>query len=436
MDDTHGTAAHAELNTLVDDLFRRQAARIVSTLTRVFGPGYLSLAEDVTQETLIAALRQWPYSGVPDNPSAWLMTVARNRALDAIRRERVQARGYADIATLQAAWDELEQAVDLLDHEPRDDQLRMMFTCCHPALSREARVALTLKTLGGLSVPEIARAFLVKEETIARRLVRARRALRERRVSFAVPAAAELPFRLDSVMDALYLLFNEGYSAHSGGALVRHDLCAEAIRLASLLAEHPVGNVPRVHALLALLLLQASRLPARTDDAGDLLLLEDQDRALWDRRLTRAGLLELARAASGETLSVYHLQAEIAACHSVAPNYPSTDWRRILRCYDDLLALAPSPVVALNRAVALAMVDGPEAGIAALDAIRASPGIASYHLFHATLGELWRRAGDDREAAVHLTRALQIGGTDPERRFLQARLDGLGVEAGRATRDA
>lgn len=430
MDDSPGSGpetvpASAEVQSLVDDLFRRQAAQIVSTLTRILGPGYLSLAEDVTQETLIVALRQWPYRGVPDNPAAWLMTVARNRALDAIRRERVQARGYRDIAALQSAQDELAATIDLLDHELRDDLLRMMFTCCHPALSREARVALTLKTLGGLSVPEIARAFVAREETIAQRLVRAKRTLREHRVSFATPEAAELPSRLDSVLDVLYLLFNEGYSALSGEALIRHELCDEAIRLTMLLVERPVGDIPRVHALLALMLLQTSRLTARTDAVGNLLRLAEQDRSLWDRRLIRMGLVELARSAEGDTLSAYHLQAEIAACHAVARDYASTDWRGILRCYDELLALTPSPVVALNRAVALAMIAGPEAGIAALERIQPTAGVESFYLFHATRGELFRRAGDDAQAARSLTRALQLGGTAPERRLLSASLASL-----------
>lgn len=416
----------AHVQTIVDDLFRRQAAQIVSTLTRYLGPDYLTLAEDVTQETLIAALRQWPHRGVPANPAAWLMTVARNRAIDAIRRERTEARGYRDLAALQAAHDGLTGAVEFTSHDLRGDQLRMMFICCHPALSREARVALTLRTLGGLSVPEIARAFLAREATVAQRLVRAKRILREQRVAFTTPDDAELPARLASVQDVLYLLFNEGYSAHSGAALIRHDLCAEAIRLTSLLAEHPLGDTPSVHALLALLLLQGSRLAARTDDTGNLLLLERQDRTRWDRRMIQAGLLELSRSAHGPALSLYHLQAEIAACHAIAPSYTATDWRRILRCYDELLEMQPSPVISLNRAVALAMVHGPQAGIAELERMRHAPGIEGYHLFHATLGELWRRSGDERQAALHVTAALRYGGTDPERRFLQERLDELG----------
>jgi RNA polymerase sigma-70 factor (ECF subfamily) len=414
MTDSALSTQHA---ALLEDLFRRQAARIVAALTRYLGPQHLALAEDALQETFITALRSWSYRGVPDNPPAWLMTVARNKALDVVRRERellVKQGELAREAELHARAGELEQAVEWLDDDLRDDQLRMIFTCCHPALAREAQVALTLKLLCGLGVPEIARAFLVPESTIAQRLVRA--------VPFGVPDAAELPARLDAVLDVLYLLFNEGYSAHRGDDLVRPDLCAEAIRLASILAAHPAGARPKVHALLALMLLHASRLPARTDARGNLLLLEEQDRARWDRRLILAGLRELSRAAAGDEVSAYHLQAGIAACHAVAPDYAATNWRQILSSYDDLLALEPSPVVALNRAVALAMVAGPEAGIAELERVGAMPGMQSYYLLHMTAGEFFRRTGDIRRALEHYRRAERLPATAPERRFLARRL--------------
>jgi RNA polymerase sigma-70 factor (ECF subfamily) len=402
---------------LVDHLFRHQAGQVVATLTRIFGPQRIDLAEDVIQETLLKALRQWPYRGIPDNPGAWIMRVATNHALDILRRERA-LRGTQERLAALAALDDPATPAEILDCELRDDMLRMMFTCCHPAIGREARVALTLKTLGGFGVPELARAFLTHETTIAQRLVRAKRTIRAQRIPFAVPDAAELPARLDSVLDVLYLLFNEGYSAHAGENLVRYDLCAEAIRLTALLAGHPAGDQPAVHALLALMLLQAARLPARTDAAGDLLLLEEQDRALWDRALIDRGLRELERSAHGDELTEYHLQAGIAACHAVAPSYATTDWRRILADYDQLVLLSASPVVALNRAVALAMVAGPHAGLAALCHVGELPGMAGYHLFHAARAELLRRTGDVPAALEAYRRALDLAATDPERRFL------------------
>lgn len=328
---------------LVDHLFRHRAGQVVATLTRIFGPEHLNLAEDVVQDTMIKALREWTYRGVPRTPDAWIMQVAKHGALDALRRERGLRERHGEIAAaLERRSSDGSVTAAVLDSELRDDQLRMIFTCCHPAISREARVALTLKTLGGFGVPEIARAFLVPEATIAQRLVRARRAIKQGHIPFEVPDAAELPTRLDSVLDVLYGLFNEGYGAHAGEDLVRHELCAEAIHLTALLAEHPAGNMAKVHALLALMLLQASRLPARTDENGDLLLLEDQDRQLWDRDMLAAGMRELARSGGGDELSEFHLQAGIAACHALAPSYEETDWRRILASYDALLAIRPA----------------------------------------------------------------------------------------------
>jgi RNA polymerase sigma-70 factor (ECF subfamily) len=271
-------------------------------------------------------------------------------------------------------------------------------------------------------VPEIARAFLAEEATIAQRLVRAKRTLREMRIPFEVPAREELPARLDSVLDVLYLLFNEGYGAHSGAELVRQDLCAEAIRLTSMLAQHPVGDVPKVRALLALMLLQTSRLPARTDDEGNILLLREQDRSLWDRALINMGLVELARSATGDEISEYHLQAGIASIHALAPSFEATEWWRILAQYDALMQVAPSPVVALNRAVALAMVEGPEAGLREVERVRAMPGMEGYYLFYATLAEFRKETGDRAGAIVAYRSALDLATTEPEQRFLQARL--------------
>jgi RNA polymerase sigma factor (sigma-70 family) len=411
---------------LVDHLFRHQAGQVVAMLTRIFGVQHLDLAEDVAQDTLLKALRQWSYRGVPDNPGGWIMRVARNGALDALRRESSLRAKQAEIAAaLERPWTPAPVSAEILDSALPDDELRLLFTCCHPALSREARVALTLKTLGGFGVAEIARAFLSSEATIAQRLVRAKRTLREDAASLVAPDAADLPARLPAALDALYLLFNEGYSAHQGEDLVRHELCAEAIRLTALLARHPAGDRPAVHALLALMLLQAARLPARTDAAGDLLLLAEQDRGRWDRRMIAAGLRELTRAATGPDLTEYHLQAGIAACHATAATYEATDWGRILGYYDDLAARSASPVVALNRAVALAMARGPAAGLAEIARIRALPGLAGYYLLHATHGELAARTGDLIAARAAYRRALTLTANEPERRFLARKLSAL-----------
>ena len=410
---------------LVDDAFRHHAAQIIATLTRFLGPERMTLAEDAMQETMIKALHHWAYRGMPDNPRGWLLTVAKHQALDILRREQTLQTRYGDIqrdAALFPRVDELERVTDWLDSDLRDDQLRMMFICCHPALSREAQIALTLKILGGFGVPEIARAFLLPESTIAQRIVRAKRTIRTRNLPYTVPESNELPERLDSVLDVLYLLFNEGYSAHQGDDLIRHELCAEAIRLASILVEHPAGDVPGAHALLALFLLQASRLPARLDADGEILLLEEQDRSRWDHRLIVAGLSELTRSANGDTISPYHLQAGIAAAHATAPNYAATDWPSILEQYDDLLRLTPSPVVALNRAVALSMVAGPGAGLVEVERIRALPGMDAYYLLHATTAELQRRAGHTTRAIEHYRRAQSFTTTAPEQRFLARRL--------------
>ena len=409
----------AEVPQLVDHLFRREAGRMVAALTRVFGAENLALAEDVVQDSLIQALRAWPFRGVPENPGAWLMQVAKNRALDLLRREASLDRKEAAIRDWTASL-----APESSEGEAMDDQLRMIFICCQPAVPREARVALTLKTVGGFGVPEIARAYLAKEATIAQRLVRAKRKIQEIHPSFEVPPPAELPAALDSVLEALYLMFNEGYAASGGEELVRREVCAEAIRLARLVAEHPALDVPRAHALAALFTFQAARNPARVDLEGNLLLLSEQDRGLWDRGKIASGLHHLDRAARGTEISAYHLEAGIAACHASASSYEETDWPYILELYDSLLVLKPSPVVALNRAVALAMAEGLPAGIAAVEEIR-SPALAAYYPLPVTLGELYARAGDAGKAAKSFRTALELESPEPVRRRILERLGSL-----------
>ncbi len=410
---------------LVDHLFRHQAGKMVSTLTRIFGAERLDLAEEVVQEALMKALQVWAYSGIPENPVAWLVQVAKHRALDLLRRE----------TNLCNKSEELLQAFSIQEgvanrrvetafgQEPLDDELGMMFMACHPAISREGRVALTLKTVGGFGVSEIARAFLAKEATIAQRLVRAKRHIRESGITFELPSAKEMSARLDSVLEVLYLLFNEGYTAHRGENLVRADLCEEAIRLCNLVVHHPATALPKSHALLALMYFQAARLSARVGAAGELFLLSEQDRALWNRKLIAQGFRQLDLCAAGKEFSEYHLQAGIAACHAAATSYELTDWAQIVGLYDQLLSINPSPVVALNRAVALAKWQGAEAGIRALEAISEHPALSHYYLLPATLGELWTALGEPEKAAAHYRKALDLPCTEPERRFLHKRLE-------------
>ncbi len=396
------------MNDLVDHLFRRQAGLLVSTLTRILGPRHLSLAEDVVQEALVKALQQWPHSGVPANPSAWLIQVARNRALDVLRRQ----------ASFAAKAPEIARAISRPPSpaEEVDDQLAMMFLCCHPRIPRDARVALTLKTVGGFGTGEIARAFLIQETAAAQRIVRAKRLIRELDLTFELEGLPRE--RLDSVLETLYLMFNEGYS----GA---EEFADEAIRMARLLAGHAATRAPHVHALLALFLLQSARGPARLDAQGDLLLLAGQDRSLWNRERISEGLRHLDRSAAGERLTAWHLEAGIAAAHATAPDFESTRWDYIADQYDQLYALNPSPVIALNRAVALSRCRGAEAGLRAAQAIEHHPALQRYHLLPATLGRLWQELGDTEKTAAYLKKALACECSAPERRFLEKQLAGL-----------
>jgi RNA polymerase sigma-70 factor, ECF subfamily len=405
-------------SNVIDHLFRHQSGKMIATLTRIFGPRRLDLAEEVVEDALVKALELWPYQGIPENPSAWLIQVAKHRALDLIRREASLAEKLPDLAR---AFPESSAPAANPD-EFADDQLSMMFLCCHPALAREARIALTLKSVAGFSVREIARAFLAEEPAIAQRLVRGKRQIRDQEIEFEMPAGKDLAARLDSVLEVLYLLFNEGYSAHEGESLLRQDLCDEAIRLARLVAGHPATAIPKTSALLALLLLQASRLPARVSAEGELFLLRDQDRSLWDRRMIAEGISCLDRSAAGDELTSYHLQAGIAFHHAAAASYAGTDWQEITELYDQLYAMDANPVIALNRAIALSRWKGPEAGIGAIAEIEHHPVLAHYHLLPATLAELWSELGDANRAAAYYQAALECACTDPERRLLKKKL--------------
>ncbi len=409
---------------MVEHLFRHESAKMVATLTRIFGVGHLSLAEDVVQEALARALQTWPFYGVPQNPAAWIMRASRNLALDAVRREKLFRDKEPEIITTLEQWPTgaVVGNAPLLENEIQDDRLRMMFVCCHPLIPPEAQISLALKTLCGFSSAEIAKAFLTTEAAIAKRLTRAKQKIREAQIAFEIPAGEELARRLDGVLQSLYLLFNEGYKASSGDFLIREDLCREAVRLTSLLAEHAAGNQPRTHALLALMLLNAARIPTRVDTDGNLLRLQEQDRTRWDQPMIARGMFHFAQSAAGEEISEYHLQAGIAACHCAAKDYSSTDWRQILKLYDRLIEFDDSPVVALNRAVALAEVRGPQAGIEAVSAIRNLQSLESYYLLYAVLGEFESRLNHSPAAAAHFRKSLQLAEIKSERAFLSKRL--------------
>lgn len=425
---TEATSATSCAQLATEHFFRHESARLVATLAGQFGAQRLQWVEDVVQEALVRALQTWPYRGVPDNPAAWLTQTARHLALDQLRREQRWDERQEGISAEQARWMAVpvdEAAWD--EAHLRDDTLRLMFVCCHPQLSAEAQIALALRTLCGLSPAEIAAAFVTTEAAISKRLVRARARIRELELPFELPEAHELPQRLDAVLASLYLLFNEGYKASSGEHLVRADLCHEAIRLAELLATHPATDLPQCHALLALMLLSASRLPARTDEAGDILRLHEQDRSLWDQALIHRGIQHLQLSARGEALSEYHLEAGIAACHCTASTHAATDWARILTLYDQLVLLTSSPVVALNRAIAVGRVQGAHSG---LDALAAVKGLDTYLSLHAARGAFAAELGQHQTAATHYCRALALAALPSERRFFESRIADCEAAAG------
>jgi RNA polymerase sigma factor (sigma-70 family) len=431
----------AGIHRTVEAVWRMESAKIVGALARVLRD--VGLAEELAQDALVAALEQWPRDGVPDNPAAWLMTTARRRAVDAIRRKALHERSAAaltwEIETrLADAAPDLDAQIESAFDDPiGDDPLRLIFIACHPVLSREARAALTLRLLGGLTTDEIARAFLVPEPTIAQRIVRAKRTLAEARVPFELPPAAELAARLASVLEVIYLVFNEGYAATAGSDWTRPALCEEALRLGRVLAGLAPAE-PEVHGLVALMEIQASRLRARVDAAGEPVLLLDQDRARWDRLLIGRGLAALERAeqlaqSQSASLGPYALQAAIAACHARARAAADTDWPRIAALYDALAQRAPSPVVELNRAVALGMAFGPAAGLELADALRDEPQLARYHLLPAVRADLLAKLGRRAEAQAEFLRAAELTRNERERRLLELRAAQCGPAAG-ATR--
>jgi RNA polymerase sigma factor (sigma-70 family) len=416
-----------------DDATRRRISEVCSAVWRIESPKLIAglarlvrdvgLAEELAQDALVTALERWPETGVPDNPGAWLTTTAKNRALDQLRQRKMAAHKHEELgrdvdAREGAGADEIEAAVD---DEIGDDLLRLVFAACHPVLSTEARVALTLRLLGGLTTEEIARAFLAPEPTIAQRIVRAKRTLADAKVPFEVPSGAELGPRLASVLEVVYLIFNEGYSATAGDDWMRPGLCEDALRLGRVLAELAPAE-PEVHGLVALMEIQASRTAARTGPGGEPVLLLEQNRALWDRLLIRRGLAALERAtATGAPPGPYVLQAAIAACHARAGTAADTDWSRIVGYYEMLLRLTPSPIVALNRAVAVSMARGPAAGLALVDALAGDRALAGYHLYPSVRGDLLAKLGRSREARAEFERAATMTRNAREKALLLAR---------------
>jgi RNA polymerase sigma factor (sigma-70 family) len=412
----------------IEAVWRIESARLIAGLARMVGD--VGQAEDLAQDALVAALEQWPIEGVPDHPGAWLMAVAKRRAIDQLRRGKMLARKHEVLGAELAARSESPEAdlVAALDDDVGDDLLRLIFTACHPLLSREAQVALTLRLLGGLTTPEIARAFLVPEPTVAQRIVRAKRTLAEARVPFAVPRAEERAARLAAVLEVIYLIFNEGYTATAGEDWLRPALCQDALRLGRILAELAPAE-PEVHGLVALLEIQSSRAAARVGPDGAPVLLLDQDRARWDRLLIRRGLAALERAqALGGAPGPYTLQAAIAACHARAGAAAETDWPAIVALYDALVGLAPSPVVALNRAVAVGMASGPAAALPLVDALTTEPALRTYHWLPSVRGDLLAKLGRPAEARAEFERAAGLTRNTRERDLLRARAAALAAD--------
>jgi RNA polymerase sigma factor (sigma-70 family) len=415
-----------QINELVDHFFRHESGKMVAVLTKIFGAENLDLAEDVVQDSLAEAIEQWQYKGVPDNPSAWLFRVAKNKALNIINREKYK-RQYSKEAAhfLQSEWT-AEPALNHLfsEAEIQDDQLRMIFTCCHPAISPDSQIAIALKTLCGFSIPEIAKAFLTNEENINKRLVRARQTIRDAKIPFEIPTGNDLEKRLHTVLETIYLLFNEGYSASKGNDIIRYELCEEAIRLTQMLVnDKTIQHKETVHALSALMFINASRFKARQDSEGNLLTMAEQDRSLWDKQMLGIGLGHLSEATKNESISIYHILAAISAQYSIAPDYQSTDWKNILSLYDSLMMVDNSPVILLNRAIAVSKVDGAKQALAELEKIKHYAAFKTYHSFYSTEAEFLIQEKDFKNAITALEKAIELAPLQSQKDLLKRKLN-------------
>lgn len=411
-----------EINKVVDHLFRHESGKLIAVLTKVFGPDQLELVEDVVQDSLVEAMQNWIYHGIPKNPSGWLYRVAKNKAINLLKQGQVKNRN-AKLAAYQLKEQDLQLSDDSFfsEKEIQDDQLRMIFTCCHPAITPDSQIALALKTLCGFSIPEIASAFLTPQENINKRLVRARKTLREQQIPFAVPTGPALAPRLKAVLETIYLLFNEGYQASSGNQLIKHDLVEEALRLAQLLVDHPViAGKQTIYALLALMQLNAARFTARQNEQGDIITLEYQDRSIWDRRLIDKGLISLQKSEPQRFLSKYHILAIISSYHCTAPRFEQTNWAGILREYDRFLTIDNSAIVQMNRCIALAKVEGARKAIESLKDIKA---LENYHLYHSILAEFQIDLQDWITAIKTLQKAESLATLEKEKTLIQDKIN-------------
>jgi RNA polymerase sigma-70 factor (ECF subfamily) len=406
---------------LIGHLFRSEAGKMAAVLSRMLGSNYITVAEDIVQDTLMKAMDTWPFHGVPENPQAWLYTVAKNKVLDFLRSEKRHHQIESEISSaLHSEW-AIGASVNqlFLEHEIQDSQLRMMFACCHPAIPAESQIALMLKVLCGLSVYEIASAFLTNHETIQKRIARAKEKLREEKVRIDLPSSADMAERLDTVLKTLYLLFNEGYYSTNHADNIREDLCLEAMRLTYLLEQNSSTSLPKVRALLALMCLHVSRFDARMNEDGAIILLEEQDRTKWNRTLIDKGIAFLEKASEGNELSDYHLEAAIASVHAQSPDFQHTNWQKILMMYDLLIELKPGPMVALNRAIAVGYALGPQEGLSEL---KKMSDMESSHLFHAAIGNFENILGNKGKACSHYEKAMMLTDSEREKKFLQRKL--------------
>ena len=414
----------ADIPKLVAHLFRIESGKLVSVLTRIFGSKNLNLAEDVVQDTLLEAMDQWKFKGVPENSAAWLYKVAKYKALNIVNREKYKRQYSSEIVHFMQSEFTTEPAMDHFFSEPEmlDDQVRMMFTCCHPSISLDSQVALTLKTLCGFSIPEIAKAFLTNEENINKRLVRARQKIREGKIVFEVPAGRELEKRLNAVLESIYLLFNEGYSASHGDFSIRYELCEEAMRIAGIVSAHPaITQKENTHALLSLMLLNASRFKSREGDSGDIIKLEEQNRDLWDKEMIQKGILLLQESIQGG-ISKYHILATISAHHCTAKSFKTTDWEGILTLYNNLMQIDNSAIVLLNRAIVISEVFNTQKAINELEKLKNDPLIENYHYYYSTLGELYLREKRLPEAGKYFIKAIELSSVESQKEAVRKRL--------------